>query len=858
MPSENSINHFITQQDKNFPDKVALKFGITTTTYAGLNNKANKLANLLLSLNIKTGDKVAVAIDRSAEMVIALLAILKAGGVYVPIDPNFPVDRINYMLEDSGAVMLLASKKYNSLFTQTTNKLFVEDLAESLSAQPDTDPAVEINASHLAYILYTSGSSGKPKGVQVEHRNFINVLLSIQKKPGLTPDDIWLAVATISFDIASLEVFLPLITGATLVIADSAMVKDGQLILDTLRTEKVTVMQATPYTWRMLLATGWSEKLPVKIITGGEALPKDLAHKLLPLCSSLWNYYGPTETAIYSTGKQILATDKIITIGKPVDNTRIYILDNQLKLVPYGDEGEICIAGEGVARGYLNQPELTAKNFVEIAELNEKGKIYRTGDLGKITPDDEIEYLGRIDNQIKIRGFRIETGEIEYNIIQQPNVLNAVVLVYQDKLSNPHLIAYVVPAKPIAEHDRPAQFKTWNTGLKSKLPEYMIPTQYIVVHRLPLTPNGKIDRKMLPPPVFENDSTNYIAPATETEKTLAQIWTKYLGKEKIGITDDFFEMGGHSLAAVQIMVAIGAFTGKVLPIASLFRYPTIQKLAALLASGNEDSTWRSLVHIKPDGNKTPLYIIHGEGLNVLIFNNIAKNVDAQQPVFGLQSYGLNGVDDPPETIEALASAYIAEIVEQNPTGPYALAGYSFGGYVAIEMARQLQAMGQDVKMLAMFDANFKKPSSQISLPLLLGQKAIRQVRKAAFIAGSLIKQPAVALWYQGFRLKQRLQAIGLFKEENPENIPAYMQKIVDKLRAAVDKYKMTPYNGIIHIFRSKVRVYYIDDPKHLGWGPFALKGIKVHDVPGDHRDMLLPPNDVAFAKVLQDCLDSLD
>lgn len=850
MPFEKTITQLVTEQACNFPDSIAIQFGRAAISYQSLNQKINQLANLLIAKNIKPGDKVALATPRCIEMVVAVLAIARAGAVYIPLDPNFPIDRLTFMLADADAKLLITVKDLDQHFEADVPKLFIQDAWQQLDSYPVQDPEVDVKPTDLAYILYTSGSTGKPKGVQIEHHSLLNLLQSIQKKPGLTRHDTWLAVATISFDISVLELYLPLVTGAKLIVADSEMVKDGSLILDTIRTEGVTVLQATPYTWRMMLASGWEDKLALKVITGGEALPKDLADKLLTRCDTLFNYYGPTETTIYSTGKQILATDKAITIGKPVDNTQVYILDEKLALVPNGHEGEICIGGDGVGKGYLNRLELTAEKFITDTYSGETGKtIYRTGDLGKILPDGEIFYMGRMDRQVKLRGYRIETEEVEYNLLQQTGIQNAVVLVHEDQLSNQRLLAYVVTNLG----DITSHIQTWIDALKSKLPEYMVPTEYIAIAQMPLTPNGKIDRKQLPEPGAHISTQGYIAPQTDTEKVVAELWEKYLGIPQIGIQDNFFQLGGHSLIAVQIMTGIRKLTGKLIPIATLFKYPTIQKLAQLVQSGGEESTWKSLIPIKPTGNKMPVYIVHGEGLNVLIFYNIATNVDPEQPVYGLQSRGLNGVERVPDSIEAIAALYVAEVVEQNPTGPYAIAGYSFGGYVAIEMANQLQAMGKEVKILAMLDVNYKQPESQMKFTKVLVKKAIRQFYKTAFTLTSLVKHPRITVEYQIFRTKERL---GMIKEEDdPENIPDYMQKIVNKLRYAVSKYKMKPFNGAIHLFRSKVRIYYIDDPKYLGWREFALKGVKVHEVAGDHRDMLLPPNDKAFAKALQKCLD---
>lgn len=849
MPPEKTIGQLITEQALKFPNKVAIKFGDDSITYQVLNKKANQLANFLIANDINIGDKVALATARSIEMVVSILGILRSGGIYIPFDPNFPIERLTFMLADAGNKMLITSKKYEQHFQQTTSKLFIDDIWAQLDSYPADAPDVTLKSDDLAYILYTSGSTGKPKGVLIQHNSLINLLSSMQKAPGLTPDDTWLAIATISFDISVLELLLPVVTGATLIVADSETAKDGRMMLNIIRDHNVTVMQATPYTWRMMLASGWDEKLPLKVITGGEALPQDLADKLLERCGSLHNYYGPTETSVYSTGKQILPGDELITIGKPIDNTQVYILNDELKIVPNGQEGEICIGGAGVGRGYLNRPELTAEKFIDnIYSLENGDKVYRTGDLGKILDNGEIQYLGRIDRQVKLRGYRIETEEVEYNLIKQPGIHNAVVTVYEDKPGDQRLIAYVVATHEDAKRDT----HKWIEVLKSKLPEYMVPTDYIPLAAMPMTPNGKIDRKQLPKPIFHHNDIAYTAPATASEKMIADIWSKYLDVESPSIHDNFFAAGGHSLIAVQIMTAIGKITGKLIPIATLFQYPTIHKLAQILQAGDEESTWRSLVAIKPSGSKPPVYIVHGEGLNVLIFNNIAMNVDPEQPVYGIQSRGLNGKDEVPDTIEDLAKLYNDEILEQNPVGPYAIAGYSFGGYVGIEMARQLQAQGKEVIMLAMLDVNYKTPEYHLPPSKLIRTKLVRQVHKAGFILKSLMRQPGVTINYQLLMIKHRL---GLVDVSNPDNFPDYMMRIIEKLRAAVHNYEMRPYNGVIHLLRCKVRIYFVDDPIFLGWRPFALKGVKIYDVDGDHRDMLLPPNDVNFARVLQQCLD---
>lgn len=862
-PNSKAVGDLIADQANQLPDSLAIKFKDTILTYRNLNQQVNQLAALLISQNINIGDKVGVALDRSAEMVIALLAIMKAGAAYVPLDPNFPADRLNFMLADSEASLLITSKQYTSLFTTEVKKLFIDD-ALALSADFSADePGVDVQGTDLVYILYTSGSTGLPKGVQITHHNLINLLDSFKNTPGFGQGDILLAVTTISFDMSVVELFLPLVSGALLIVADSEAVKDGRLLLDTLRKEKVTVMQATPYTWRMIVAAGWDKPLPVTVFCGGEPMTKKLADSLLPVCAGLWNMYGPTETTIYSIIKKVTTTAEDITIGKPVNNTQIYILDEHLKPVEQGGTGEICIGGNGLARGYYNRPELTAEKFVNYTFNGEPGyKIYRTGDLGKVVANGDILCLGRIDHQIKIRGFRIETEEIEHNISKLDNVNEAVVAVHTDELDNQRLVAYVQLKDNTLKIDLKDYTAVWTDGLRGKLPDYMLPHFYVIIKEIPLTPNGKVDRKALPKPVIEAhaSSGDVIAPVTETEKVLTQLWVKYLGIKNISTTDNFFDLGGHSMVAVQVMVEVEKLTGQRLPIALLFDHPTIQQLANWIDSKDKNAGWKSLVKIKEGGNKTPLYLIHGEGLNLLVFNGLANKLDPEQPVYGLQSLGLNGFDEQLDTIEEIAAHYNSEILADNPNGPYAVIGYSLGGHIAIEMVKQLEAQGKEVKLLGMIDTNLKPSDGDTKITQIFN-KIRRQFPKALFTIKSLLADPGATVAYQAMMIKLKTRELfekeKTFKGSYLEGIPDFMGKLVEKLRTAVANYKVTPYNGRIFLFKAKTRVYFVDDFKTLGWSGIAKKGVVVNDVPGDHKIMLLPPHDKQFAKILQRVLDEV-
>ncbi|WP_428331033.1 non-ribosomal peptide synthetase [Mucilaginibacter sp.] len=860
-PKQIPLHQLISERAIEIPGKTAITFGDKKITYKELNERANQLAYILIKNEVKKGDKVAFSLDRSAEMVIALLAIMKSGAVYIPLDPQFPLNRINYMLEDSKAVVLLTSKKYKNRYQSNAKELLIEDELTSEQDYPTTDPEVNITGDDLVYILYTSGSTGMPKGVQIAHHNLVNFLYSMQKQPGMQTVDKLLAVTTISFDIAGLELFLPLLTGAEVIIADTATSKDGRALLELIKKKQVTIMQATPYTWRIMLEAGWDKATPLKVICGGEALPIELAGRLLSRAASLWNVYGPTETTIWSTVKQVTAEDKTISIGRPIDNTSVYILDSFLKPLAPGIAGEIYIGGEGVAKGYLNRPELTAEKFVsDPFSKNKDSKMYNTGDLGRFMPNGEIECLGRADAQVKIRGYRIETGEIEYQLVNGTNIKEAVVIARPDNLGIDKLVAFVVVDYADDSMSEANQVQKWKEKLRDSVPDYMVPDNFILIPAMPLTPNGKIDKKALAKHgISSSEAGNgYLAPRTDIEKLVADIWIEYLGVKKVGVHDNFFELGGHSLIAVQVMTRIEKETGKRLPLAALFETSTVEKLAQLLEMGAKSITWDSLVPIKPKGSKMPLYMVHGAGLNVLLFNTLAMNMSAEQPVYGLQAKGLNGTDEPLSKIEDIAAHYISAIMQQNPTGPYALAGYSFGGIIAFEMARQLEEMGKQVKMLAMFDTYaYRSPHFDPSLTKLIkrGRFFLRKVFYAlSFQNGvkSTITDKSTSLKRRAIRTYWKLR---YGKDQNQTGFFGYSNKIDEMNNHAERNYQLKPQNIAVEVFRAERRTFYMDDFENLGWKPYALKGVHIHSIPGEHNTIFKAPNDKIFADVLQKCLD---
>lgn len=860
-----NLSALIEENARQFPDQTAVIYRDQRLSYTALIKLSNQFTNYLLASGIKKGDIIGFAVECSIEMLVCMLGLLKAGAVYVPIDPKYPKERIEYMLSDANAKLLLVAHNSKGKFNSNATEVIIENIWADLNDYPSATPKVTFDSSGLAYILYTSGSTGKPKGVKITHANLINLLTSIKEKPGITPADRLLAITTISFDIAGLELFLPLITGAELLIADLETARDGRLLLDMMEKQHITIMQATPATWRMMVDAGWHKTYPVKIFCGGEPLPRDLADQLIDRSRELWNMYGPTETTIYSIIKQV-HKEEIITIGTPISHTQIYLYNEQMELVQDGETGEIFIGGAGVAAGYLNQPELTAERFVNDPFSAIAGaRLYKTGDLGRRLGNGDIEYLGRIDQQVKIRGHRIELGEIENLLAQHPNVKQAVLVAREDNPGDKRLVAYLLlkstPEVPVNKNVLTiprSVTDSFKEHLKLNLPQYMIPNEYIVLQSFPLTPNYKIDKNKLPAPQPKTGPlTISHLPKNENEHIITNIWSKVLAIKSVSTQDDFFDMGGNSLSAVKMMAQIEQQTGKHLPLAVLFENPTIEKLAKKMSS-TEEEKWIALVPIKTSGTKPPLYLVHGGGLNIILFKSISNYLDPEQPLYGLQAIGLNKPVQLLDSIEEIASVYNAEIIASNPQGPYCLAGYSLGGLLAWEMAKQLIAAGREVKFVGILDtyAGNGDPDDQPLKKILL--KLQRQFNKIPFILSSFIRYPKEAAVYQLMMLKHKLFGNNAEKDlPDAEFFTPYETEIYRSYRRAQSNYKLIPAAIEINLFKVKKRLYFLSDMEQLGWGKIATKGVKVNVIPGDHKTFLYPPNDKEFASVLQKELDKI-
>jgi amino acid adenylation domain-containing protein len=572
------------------PEAVAVSAAEGRVTYAQLEARANRIARRLRALGVQRGTLVGLCLERTPDLLAALLGILKAGGAYVPLDPGHPRERLASMVADSKLPVLVTSGRLREeLGLQAGSALLVDDA--SLDAEQATRLASgpqDAGAEDPAYVLYTSGSTGKPKGVLVPHRALANLLASVQKTPGLARGDVALAVTTLSFDIAVSEVLLPLTVGATVALVTREVAADGALLLRALREEKVTFVDATPATWRLLLAAGWSGGEGLRAICTGEAMPRDLAEELVRRCAELWNGYGPTETTVWSTMHRVQAPVTRVLIGQPVANTQIHVLDARQQPVPIGAPAELWIGGAGVSLGYLGRPDLTAERFIPDPFSTVPGaRLYRTGDLGRWLPSGALECLGRNDNQVKLRGFRIELGEIEDALVRCPGVSATAVLLREDRPGDKRLVGYVAGDAAALPDD-----SALREQLRRTLPDYMVPTGFVRLPKLPLTPSGKIDRRALPAPQASDATASaaFVAPRTPTEELLALLWREALALPRMSVNDDFFSLGGHSLLASQILARLRRDHGIEVPFRRFFEAPTIERFAALVQAGGEAAT----------------------------------------------------------------------------------------------------------------------------------------------------------------------------------------------------------------------------------------------------------------------------
>ena len=857
-PKNKCIHELFEEQVEKTPDAIALVFEDEQLTYRELNARANQLAYYLQKLGVESEKLVGICVERSPLMVIGLLGILKAGGAYIPLDPSYPQERLALMLEDAQVSVLLTQQRWVEVLPPCsaqvvdlgTNELWEGEGIENLTSN--------IQSENLAYILYTSGSTGKPKGVAVKHRSVVALLswatevFTIEQLAGV------LASTSFCFDISVFELFVPLSCGGKIILAENIL-----HLLTLPAAEEVTLINTVPSAIAELVRTKGIPDSVKTVNLAGEALPQRLVQLIYQQNSieKVFNLYGPSEDTIYSTYALVKRDgEKAPSIGRPVYNTQVYILDCHQQPVPIGVPGELHIGGVGLARGYLNRPKLTEEKFIQ-NPFNKFSKLYKTGDLARYLPDGNIEFLGRIDNQVKIRGFRIELGEIETairaavpsRIAQNPIIEQTVVIAREDSPGDKRLVAYIVPhPEQTITTDELRRF------LKQKLPDYMIPGAFVFLDTLPLTPNGKIDRNALPAPdkLRQESEETFVAPRDDLELQLTKIWEQVLGTKPISVTDNFFELGGHSLLAVRLFAQIEKTFGKNLSLATLFQAPNIEQLANIIRQKGWSSPWSSLVPIQPSGTKPILFCIHTLGIKLNFYRPLIPYLGREQPLYGLSANIANEKQDCLNQVETLATYYIKEMRILQPDGPYFLAGVSFGGLVAFEMAQQLVAQGQKVALLALLDTQ--------------GPDAVKRVPKNEVFSAHLNNLKEKGLSYLLEKIKQKItsykdrieftfnliyskanQALGL-------PLPPPQQDLLITLenQEAGRHYQPQVYPGQLTLFRSMAfdSVTHYRDPE-LGWGSLATGGVEIHDVPGDHLGIFKEPSVQVLAEKLKASID---
>jgi amino acid adenylation domain-containing protein len=878
----------ISAQAARRGDALAVIAGETRLSYAELEERSNRLAGKLQSIGVEPGSRVAVCLPRGTDELLTMLAALKAGATYVPIDAGHPVERIRMILEDAAPEVLVTHRSLVPIVAGASDAgrgmLLLDEAWASSAAWPPARPVADA-ADRLAYILFTSGSTGRPKGVEVGRRAFSNFLRSMAHTPGLGERDRLLAITTTTFDISGLELFLPLWVGGTVDIVDRETAQDPRLLRKRLEEDPITVLQATPATWRLLIEAGWQGGRPLKMLCGGEALSAALANQLLTRGTELWNVYGPTETTVWSAIKRIEPGFELITIGRPIDNTQIYVVDEALGLVPPGIVGEIVIGGEGLARGYRGRPDLTAEKFVVGLGGAPGERFYRTGDLGRRLDDGEIECLGRVDHQVKIRGFRIELGEIEAALRAVPGVREVLVTARADGPGDPRLIAYWVGPAPHAELIEAARVR---------LPHYMRPTGYVNLEAFPLNTNGKIDRKVLPAPTDETLARRgeIDPPRNDREQKLVEIWKALLETDAVGIKENFFDIGGTSLKTVSLMIEIEKAFGKTLPLSVLLDGPTIEDLAARLGPTSEVPTNPRVVLLRGGGSEPPLFFVHDGMGEVLLYRNLALRLKPDRPMYGLLPESRSECPIVHTRLTEMAACYAGEIRKIQPKGPYFLAGLCTGGLIALEIAGRLRAEGDAIGMVTLIDTPHnrarKKSVAKRRLGTFLGAstaadgatslsaRALRVVGAGATKVSNLLKYESRRLTDEA-RRTIRVKLLRYFVDQDralprlAKNIP-----VREVLWIAEREHELpASFDGPVLLFRATKKsdalngtmidgiavddTPYVDrfvDPT-FGWGEH-LSSLTVYDVPGGHSSVLMDPNVEALAEKFQAHLDAED
>ncbi len=843
-PRHLCLHQVIEAQADRTPDTIAAEYQGQSLTYQELDARANQLARYLQQLGVGADDRVGVCLKPTLELPVALLAILKAGGACVPLDPSYPKSRLSHMLKDSRAPVLLTDSDLLSESADPGTKVVnLLQSRDTIARQKRARLVCSVNPTSIAYVIYTSGSTGTPKGVLLTHRGLVNHGTAAVKLYGHQPSDRVLQFSSISFDIAVEEFFPTWMCGANVVLRPEGLPLQGSEFLRWVRENRITVLDLPTAYWHELVHELADRKDPQLgdlrlVIVGGEKASATAfaTWKKIVRQRVRWvNTYGPTEASVIATFYEPNADPDApvpanLPIGRPIANVKIYLLDPNLNLVPAGVPGELHIGGIGLARGYLGQPERTAEKFIpDPFSRDPETRLYKTGDLARYLPSGEIEFAGRCDFQVKIRGFRVEPGEIEAVLAKHPS-LRDVVVVAQESGGDKRLVAYFVPVAG----------KTPSSGelrdfLSGKLPPFMVPAVFVRLDAMPLTPNGKVDRKALPPAGVQDTEplSEDAKPKDALELQLTEIWESVLRIRPIGIQQNFFDLGGHSLLAVRLMHRIEQALGRKLPMTVLFEAPSIAEMASVLRQDSWSPSWSSLVPIQPRGSRPAFFCVHGIGGTVLRFRDLAVCLGEDQPFYGVQAIGLDGKETCPPTIEEMATAYLREIRQVQPEGPYYFGGYSFGGMVALEMADQLRAQGQETIFIGLFDTFPGKPKSQKEL--LIKLMRLPWSEKIVYLS-----------WKIGHmaRFVQRR-----FGKRLPPDLVAVRKALID----AEMRYVPKVYPKCVTVFNAAVKSLRSEDDPAAGWSEWA-SGVEIHQIAGHHANIFFEPNVSILAEKLSACL----
>jgi amino acid adenylation domain-containing protein len=845
------------ERARQTPDAVALTFEGGDVSYRELDRRANQLAHHLRRQGVGPETLVALLVERSPDAIVGILGVLKAGGAYLPLDPQHPRERLRFLLDDAQTPVLVTEQSLQHLAPAGSMRVVRLDAdRDAIAAESVAPPVNTATPDNLAYVIYTSGSTGQPKGALIRHRGVVNFALACARTIGMNEQDRMLQFFTLGFDASVTEIFMTLLSGATLCMARREDTLATSDLLRFLRDQAVSVVLFPPSLLKLTPAAALPDLRIV--ISAGEACTREIVAQWAP-GRRFFNAYGPTETTvgptIYSVDAEAGVGDGV-PIGKPIANMTVYVLDERRQPVPIGVPGELYIAGVGLALGYLNRPQLTAERFVELqlADCGLRGsqfppiRAYRTGDQVRFLPDGNLEYLGRLDHQVKIRGFRIELGEIEAQLEQHPAIRQAAVLAREDQPGEKRLVAYVA-----ADAGAAPAFEELRAFLQRKLPDYMLPAALVRLDALPVTTNGKVDRKALPAPdgVRPQLRRAFVAPRDLMESQLAQLWEDVLDVRPIGVTDNFHELGGHSLLAVRIVGQIAQRAGIQLPLLTLFQHPTIEGLAGALRRMQHELPDATIVRLNAqpaDSAATenlPLFLVHPSGGSVHWYLKLADALGRDQPVYGIQARGLNGDAELHTRIEDMAADYIAALRAVQPQGPYQLGSWSMGVIFVYEMARQLAEQGEPVALLAMLDQGPDVPGVRPDA----GAEYLMQV----FGKHLPLERELLAPLGDDEQIRYVLDLARRTGWVHPDMTDEQFRHFVTVLRTHTQAwwdYAPKPYAGRVTLVRAAEQTADPAPPADWGWSRLALGGVEIHEVPGDHIAMMDDPH----VRALADCL----